>query len=147
MTRIMSEQTPTAKQYRKKPVIIEPQQWFPDRTVKGVHWEQRAGDDGEFLVPYVITIHEQRAYLAPGDWVMPEPTTGRFYPCKPDIFATTYEPVATPDPVIMAELEDEIAEAIDDSLDLDWTGAIGARTVVKLLRSKGVLSTGGANHG
>lgn len=81
-------------QYRKKPVAIEAEQWFPDRTVKGVHWERQCGDDGEFLTPYVVTIHGQRAYLAPGDWVIPEPKQGHFYPCKPDIFAATYEKVS-----------------------------------------------------
>lgn len=79
--------------FRKKPVVIEAEQWFQDRTVKGVHWEMRREDDGQFLVPYVVTVHDQRAYLAPGDWVIPEPVEGRFYPCKPDIFAATYEPV------------------------------------------------------
>jgi len=79
-------------QFRKKPVVISAEQWFPDRTLVGVHWEQQLADDGEFLIPYVVTAHEQRAYLAPGDWVIPEPTAGKFYPCKPDIFAATYEP-------------------------------------------------------
>ena len=79
--------------FRKRPVEIEAEQWFPDKTYHGVHWEIRAGDDGEFLHPYVITVHEQRAYLAPGDWIIPEPKAQRFYPCKPDIFAATYEPV------------------------------------------------------
>ena len=30
--------------------------------------------------------------LAPGDWVI-KGSGGEFYPCKPDIFAATYEPV------------------------------------------------------
>lgn len=81
-------------QFRKKPVVIEAEQWFPDGPkIKGVCWERRSGDDGEFLYPYVTTIHDQRAYLAPGDWVIPEAQEGRYYPCKPDIFAETYEPV------------------------------------------------------
>ncbi len=79
--------------FRKKPVVIEAEQWFPDQVCRGVHWERRSGDDGEFLHPYVITAHEQRAYLAPGDWIIPEPMPERFYPCKPDIFAATYEAV------------------------------------------------------
>ncbi len=86
----------TAAKFRKKPVEITAEQWFPDRTVAGVHWERRSGDDGEFLHPYVITAHENRAYLAPGDWIIPEPTANRFYPCKPDIFAATYDPVEAP---------------------------------------------------
>jgi hypothetical protein len=80
--------------FRKKPVVIEAEQWFPDGQVKkGVHWERKLLDSGEVLIPYVITAHEQRAYLTPGDWIIPEPTEGRYYPCKPDIFAATYEPV------------------------------------------------------
>lgn len=77
--------------WRRISAEITAVQWFPDRTVKGVHWESRSSDDGEELVPYVITAHEQRAYLAPGDWVIPEKAEDRYYPCKPDIFAATYE--------------------------------------------------------
>ena len=29
---------------------------------------------------------------APGDWII-KGVQGEFYPCKPDIFAATYEPV------------------------------------------------------
>jgi hypothetical protein len=84
-------------QFRKKLIGIEAEQWFPDAGLfKGVHWERRSDDDGEFLHPYVITAHEQRAYLVPGDWIIPEPMPNRFYPCKPDIFAATYEPVEQP---------------------------------------------------
>lgn len=80
--------------FRKKPVVIDAEQWFPDGPiVKGVHWEKSQTDDGEWLVPYVITVHEQRAYLSAGDWIIPEPVDGRFYPCKPDIFDATYEAV------------------------------------------------------
>jgi hypothetical protein len=34
------------------------------------------------------------------------------------------------------ELEDLIAEAIDDSLDMDWTGRVGARAVVDMLKQR-----------
>ncbi|MCJ2084570.1 hypothetical protein MKK88_00985 [Methylobacterium sp. E-005] len=80
--------------FRKKPVEITAEQWFPEKfPMKGVHWERRLADDGEFLHAYVITAHEQRAYLAPGDWIIPEPKPDRYYPCKPDIFAATYDAV------------------------------------------------------
>ena len=71
-------------QYRKKPVVIEAVQWFPGVKHDGVYCK-----DGGF---YVVTIHDQNAWLAPGDWILPEPKEGHFYPCKPDIFAATYEP-------------------------------------------------------
>ncbi|MBR1150118.1 hypothetical protein [Bradyrhizobium sp. JYMT SZCCT0428] len=90
--------------YRKKPVVIDATQWFPGVSHAGVQ-EDRDKLLAQFFTPtqgsamadlpayYVTTIHEQRAYLVPGDWILPEPKEGRFYPCKPDIFAATYEPV------------------------------------------------------
>jgi hypothetical protein len=74
----------------KKPVIIEAEQFFmganPEEWPEGISHDQNGY--------YVTTIHGQRAYLADGDWIMPEPSTpGRFYPCKPDVFAEFYEPV------------------------------------------------------
>lgn len=48
---------------------------------------------GEFT-PYieltVTTIHGEEAIVRHGDWILPEPVPGRFYPVKPDIFANTY---------------------------------------------------------
>ena len=38
------------------------------------------------------------------------------------------------------DLQNEIADALDDSLDMDWTGRVGARAVMALLRSKGMVS-------
>lgn len=32
--------------------------------------------------------------VSPGDWVI-KGVKGEFYPCKPDIFEATYEPVGT----------------------------------------------------
>lgn len=36
--------------------------------------------------------HRRWLPLAPGDWVI-KGVNGEFYPCKPDIFESTYEPV------------------------------------------------------
>jgi hypothetical protein len=71
--------------YRSKPITIEATQWSPGRVVAGVQ-EDESGR------PYVVTIHGQRAYLKPGDWVITEPDAEHHYPCKPDIFAARYEP-------------------------------------------------------
>lgn len=73
--------------FRKKPVVIEAFQFLGAASVgqPGVF-----GEDGRH---YVVTIHGQRAYLAIGDWVITEPDGRHHYPCKPDIFAATYEPV------------------------------------------------------
>jgi hypothetical protein len=34
-------------------------------------------------------------------------------------------------------LEDDIADAIDDSMDMDWNGRWGARAIIEMLRSQG----------
>ena len=72
-------------QYRSKTVVIEATQWHPGVDHPGVGTDE--------VGPYVTTIHGERAHLADGDWILPEPQEGRFYPCKPDIFAAKYEPL------------------------------------------------------
>lgn len=36
-------------------------------------------------------------------------------------------------------LEDDISDAIDDSLDLDWTSNLGAKAVMRVLRTRGIV--------
>lgn len=50
-----------------------------------------ANELGEIDIPTLEGTH--RASL--GDWII-KGVKGEFYPCKPDIFALTYEPVETP---------------------------------------------------
>ncbi len=80
--------------YRKKPVEIENPIEFNEKRVRqtgvypaGVDYE----DDSDRF--YVVTAHGQRAYLADGDRIIPEPDGEHYYPIKPDIFAETYEEV------------------------------------------------------
>lgn len=43
--------------------------------------------------PHVHTIHDnQLVVLEVGDFIIPEPDGEHYYPCKPAIFAATYEP-------------------------------------------------------
>lgn len=74
--------------FRKKPVVVDVEQWFPGKDVAGVHVPSVREEAPSH---YVITAHGQRAYLAVGDWIIAEPDGRGFYPCKPDIFAATYE--------------------------------------------------------
>ena len=76
-------------QFRKKPVVIKAVQFSNIHGDDPVGVWRRPEDNS----PYVVTIHDQRCYLSPGDWIIPEPDGVHFYPCKPDIFAATYEPV------------------------------------------------------
>lgn len=81
-------------QYRKKPVVIEAVQWLGPETPhpKVREWtdvEAPLGEKGRY---YVDTL-EGPLRVSPGDWII-RGVKGEFYPCKPDIFAATYEPVA-----------------------------------------------------
>ena len=75
------------QKWRKKPVVIEAEQFFPDKRPwpEGVlknsmtgHWE-------------IITL-EGRLQVSPGDWIVTG-IKGEKYAVKPDIFEKTYEPV------------------------------------------------------
>jgi hypothetical protein len=77
------------KQYRKKPVVIDAIQFqdnFPEI-------EAFVGGDAEFRDgELVIATLEGPLHASPNDWII-KGVKGEFYPCKPDIFAATYEPV------------------------------------------------------
>ncbi len=85
--------------FRKKPIVVEAEQWFPDgRTVAGVVYHTEYGiprfdefDSGTETYPVVNTL-EGRMRVSPGDWIITG-VKGEKYPCKPDIFAATYEAV------------------------------------------------------
>jgi hypothetical protein len=59
------------RKYRKKPVIIEARQLTEDITIQTLEGIMH-GNAGDYLIIGV---------------------KGEMYPCKPDIFAATYEPV------------------------------------------------------
>jgi hypothetical protein len=80
--------------YRKKPVVIEAVQWTGENAPEIAAF---FGQDGHFgLHPdntwSIITL-ERTMTACPGDWII-RGIEREFYPCKPDIFAETYEAVA-----------------------------------------------------
>lgn len=94
--------------YRKKPVVIEAFQMTPDRRMDNSEWPkwlceawngntdepgtlQRAnrGDTLPDLLE-IITL-EGKHLVSWGDYII-RGVKGELYPCKPDIFAATYEP-------------------------------------------------------
>jgi hypothetical protein len=81
--------------FRKKPIEIEAEQWFPGKDVPGVMLEEYedAQSIGTCREYYVVTAHKQRVVLSRGDWVIPEPDGRGHYPVKDDIFRATYDPV------------------------------------------------------
>lgn len=94
-----------AFKFRKKPVVIEAYQWKEGDSLnlRGNGWPQwlvasaRSGKDGEEQIvtqsfegyATIKTLEgEMRADV--GDWII-RGVKGELYPCKPDIFAATYE--------------------------------------------------------
>ena len=83
--------------FRKKPVVVEADQFIEGKYMPpGVTMLEVK----EFLKPgevkfeyYVTTIHGQPTTVVNGDWIIREPDGQHYYPCKPDIFEATYEPV------------------------------------------------------
>lgn len=78
--------------FRKKPVVIEAAQFnggmlpildagFPDFRAHPEH-------PGSLIIPTLEGDHECK----PGDWII-KGVAGEFYPCKPEIFAATYEAI------------------------------------------------------
>lgn len=102
----------TAQQYRKKPVVIDAMRWEggPAAASDVIDWilatGQRAAswnpeqldEDGNVVLGEHIAIDtlEGTVRADAGDWII-RGVQGEHYPCKPDIFDATYEPV-TPAP-------------------------------------------------
>lgn len=79
--------------FRKKPVVIEAIQFTGSnpaeicRFMGAGEWEEDFLDAG-----LEIKTLEGTMKASPGDWII-RGVAGEYYPCKPDIFAATYEPV------------------------------------------------------
>jgi hypothetical protein len=81
--------------YRKKPVVIDAHQFtdpfdlmrWAERLLheRGVRGQMRFADGSAF-----IPTPEGEMRADPGDWIICG-AKGELYPCKPDIFAATYE--------------------------------------------------------
>ncbi len=83
--------------FRKKPVVIEAVQWHQHGdhpSVKPATMSQAAGLPGIInweACGWIQTL-EGGHVVSPGDWII-RGVKGELYPCKPDIFAATYEAV------------------------------------------------------
>lgn len=85
-------------QFRKKPVVIEAQlfdgsdesailieNWSKGAAKQSKPWRENYGFMDIATLEGVMT-------AITGDWII-QGVKGEHYPCKPDIFAATYEPV------------------------------------------------------
>ncbi|CCM77106.1 hypothetical protein [Rhizobium mesoamericanum] len=88
-------------QFRKKPVVVEAVLWTGKRLEPGATpWITEALNKGTPDRPGAImrigeTVHtgtlEGVMIAQPGDYII-QGVKGELYPCKPDIFAATYDP-------------------------------------------------------
>lgn len=94
--------------FRKKPVVIEAVKYTGDNLAQVLAFTGKHPRFAEFFPSFgayaahvaadrqvfkVFTL-EGVMEASPGDWII-KGVKGEFYPCKPDIFAATYEPEAT----------------------------------------------------
>ena len=84
------------QKFRKRPVVIEAMQ-FTEETKDRCHaWVTctTAADFVEGKPVLRINTLEGAMTASLGDWII-KGVQGEFYPCKPEIFSKTYEPVDT----------------------------------------------------
>lgn len=108
---VVNDMIMVARRFRKRPVEIEAVQWTGDNTSDVIDWiltsdagvarwheAQPAYSDDEGTgcdaTPEQIAIDtlEGTMFASVGDWII-RGIRDEFYPCKPDIFEATYEPV------------------------------------------------------
>ena len=78
-------------QFRKKPVVIEARQ-FSEIVDGSVLCSWCGGSNDKRPVEIQIVTLEGTMTAEIGDWII-KGVKGEFYPCKPDIFAATYDAV------------------------------------------------------
>lgn len=86
--------TPVRKYRRRSTVTRAVEFTGTEHSVAAIH--RAFGTEGiEASGTYLVLTTEGGAKVTalPGDWIVPEPSPGRFYPVGPAVFAATYEPV------------------------------------------------------
>lgn len=73
--------------FRKKPLVIEAEQWFPGKQVEGAkEWREPSGE-----VFAEVESLEGTLIATPGDWIITG-IQGEKYVCRNDIFRASYDP-------------------------------------------------------
>ena len=88
--------------YRKKPIVIEAFKWTGDHTQQeDPFWAKQAMEIGTIWIEYrskhepVMLIETLEGVMTAerGDYII-KGIKNELYPCKPDIFESSYEPAA-----------------------------------------------------
>ena len=77
--------------YRKKPIVIEAEQWFPGKEIEGVYRNISDNISLKFDYAWIDTL-ECKMKVFPGDWII-RGIENELYPCKDSIFKKTYEKI------------------------------------------------------
>lgn len=80
---------------RKKPVVTDVIQWDGtniNAVMEFMNWRNAMHDDKDGLRIHTLEGTHQANV---GDWII-KGVAGEFYPCKPDIFAATYDLIEEP---------------------------------------------------
>lgn len=110
--------------FRKKPIVIEAVKYAGNGNVEPrgdvPSWMHNAFADGTLRStngndPLVVRTLEGDMMVAIGDWIICG-VKGEIYPCKPDIFSASYDPVEASDKI---DLADAVREAIVASREYD----------------------------
>jgi len=114
--------------FRKKPVVIEAVQFTGKNQREALSFvypnlSKVALSGAEIMgLPVVISTLEGDMTANPGDWII-KGVKGEFYPCKPDIFEATYEPVPAAPDFAGSNLDaiDEAAKDLPDTPPVGWS--------------------------
>lgn len=78
--------------FRKKPVVIEAYQWITGYAETISRWAGKSVQFDQAKQEFLIHTLEGVMVAQKGDYII-KGIQGEFYPCKPDIFEASYEPV------------------------------------------------------
>lgn len=83
----------TISKFRKKPVVIEAIKWTGENKQEiSLFMDMVLRTNAKNAYELEIPTLEGTMIASTGDWII-RGVDGEFYPCKPDIFEKTYEPV------------------------------------------------------
>lgn len=97
--------------FRKKPVVIDAVHYAgggnlePRGAVPDWLWEALAQGTARYVNggdPLLLRTLEGTLTVSPGDWII-RGVKGELYPCKPDVFDVTYEPVDDAETVVVTD--------------------------------------------
>lgn len=92
------------KTYRKRPIELQAIQWTGENEAEIQAWTGRSifykldvedrGENPDATATLYVAANSVWLGLEPGEWILKD--SKGFYPCKPDVFAETYEEVTEP---------------------------------------------------